>query len=180
MRQRRVFQIGADLLDDRVATVCLISGDGVQGAGGEERVEPEWGEEGSLPVGGILVQLGNAAHDQRAHDLVGLLLRGERGEGHIVDFRGGHPPARFFVPDRVRVFDRRPRGLIDRLHCPFDVGVHTCRDRYVRVGPDGSSHDGVGLERRIGPQQHLTCWVLDAQPGDGGEDVGNEFPRPAR
>ena len=123
VRQRGVLQIGVDLLDDRVATVCLISGDGVQGAGGEERVEPVRVEEGSLPVGGVLVQLGDAAHDKPAHDLVGFLLRGECGEGHFGDFRGGHPPACFFVPDRVGVFDRRPRRLIDRLDRAFDVGA---------------------------------------------------------
>lgn len=58
VRQRGVFQIGVDLLDDCVATVCLISGDGVQGAGGEERVEPVRVEEGSCPSAAFLFSSG--------------------------------------------------------------------------------------------------------------------------
>ena len=49
VRQRTVFEIGVDLLDDRVLPVGSISADGVWGAGGEERVEPARIEQGRLP-----------------------------------------------------------------------------------------------------------------------------------
>jgi hypothetical protein len=38
VRQRGVLQVGVDLLDDRVPAVGLVGGDGVEVAGGEERV----------------------------------------------------------------------------------------------------------------------------------------------
>ena len=40
VRQGGVLQVGVDLFDDRVAAVGLVGGHGVEGAGGEEGVEP--------------------------------------------------------------------------------------------------------------------------------------------
>ena len=40
MRQGGILLVCVDLFDDRVATVGGIGGDGVRGAGGEERMEP--------------------------------------------------------------------------------------------------------------------------------------------
>ncbi len=66
-----------DLLDDRVPPVSRIGGDSVQllrRDGGEERVEAPQVEQGALP-GCLLrggVNVGDAAYDEPADDLVGL------------------------------------------------------------------------------------------------------------
>ncbi len=50
MGQSRSFQIGMNLLDDRVLTVRRVGRDRVQRAGGEERVETPGVEQCCLPV----------------------------------------------------------------------------------------------------------------------------------
>jgi hypothetical protein len=64
-------------------TVSQVGGVG----GGEEGVEPPGAEQGALPGGLVLlgVEVGDAAHHQPARNLVGDLLGGERGEGHLGD-----------------------------------------------------------------------------------------------
>ena len=79
VRQGRVLQVGVDLFDDRVPAVGLVGGDGVQllgGDGGEEGVEAPHVEQGALPVRllALGVEVGDAAHDEPARDLVGWLL----------------------------------------------------------------------------------------------------------
>ena len=49
VRQGTVFEVGDDLLDDRVVPVGFVGAHCVQGAGGEERVEPARVEQGGLP-----------------------------------------------------------------------------------------------------------------------------------
>jgi hypothetical protein len=90
VRQRRVLEVGVDLLDDRVPTVGLARGDGVEdrGVGGdEEPVEPPGVEQGVLA--GCFVLLGVEVRDPADHEpaehVVGLLLRGERGERRFSD-----------------------------------------------------------------------------------------------
>ena len=58
VREGAVLQVGVDLLDDRVTAVGLVRGDGVQGAGGEERVEPVRVEQGRLPSSAFLFSSG--------------------------------------------------------------------------------------------------------------------------
>ncbi len=82
VRQRGALEVGVDLFDDRVPAVGLVGGDGVQHMGrdgGEERVEAPGVEQGVLPGRLLLVgvEVVDAAHDQPARDLVGLLLGGE-------------------------------------------------------------------------------------------------------
>ena len=80
VRQGRVFEVGVDLLDDRVAAVGLVGANGVQVAGGEERVETPGAEQGALAVVAAGVEVGDAAHHQPARDLLGGLSGAKRGE----------------------------------------------------------------------------------------------------
>src|SRR6478735_6022805 len=81
MGQGGVFEVGVDLLDDGVSTVGFVRGDGVQGAGGEERVEPPGVEQGGLPGNGFGVEVGDPADDEPAGDLLTVLPGLERNEG---------------------------------------------------------------------------------------------------
>ena len=85
MGQGGVFEVGVDLLDDRVAAVGLVGGDGVEVGGGEERVETPGVEQGGLPVTLVRVEVGDAAHHQSARDLLGGLAGAERGEPDLGD-----------------------------------------------------------------------------------------------
>jgi len=75
--QRGAFEVGVDLLDDRVVPVDLVGGDGVEAVGvgaGEERVGAPHVEQGSL-AGGLVpfsVGVGDPAHDEPARDSVRL------------------------------------------------------------------------------------------------------------
>lgn len=73
MRQRTVFEVGIDLLDDRMTSAGCVSGDGIKGAGGEERVEP-MGIEQSRLLSVFRVQLGDPTDNQTPRDLLALLL----------------------------------------------------------------------------------------------------------
>lgn len=53
--------------------VCLVRGDGVQVAGGEERMESVRVEQRWLSFGGFLIQFRDPAHDQAPHDAFGFL-----------------------------------------------------------------------------------------------------------
>src|SRR3954462_12817543 len=81
-------EVGVDVFDDRVPPVGLVRGDGVAGVGvggGEEGVEAPGVEQRLLAVALLRVQLRDAAHDQPAGDLLGLLLRDEGGERDLGD-----------------------------------------------------------------------------------------------
>ncbi len=93
MSQGGILEVGVDLLDDRVSAVGFVRGDGVQGAGREERVEPPRVEQGGLPGNGFGVEVRYPADDEAAQDLLTLLPRGERGEADLGDLGAGDPPS---------------------------------------------------------------------------------------
>src|SRR3982750_1690032 len=80
------------------------------------------------------VQLGDAADDEAAGDLLGLLLRDEGGEGNLGDLGLGDPGAGGLVVDRVGVLDRGPRVLGDAGDGAFDRRVHPHGDRDIGAG----------------------------------------------
>ena len=57
MGQRGVFEVGVDLLDDRVPAVGFVGGDSVEFGGGEEGVEAPGVEQGGLPIAGPVREL---------------------------------------------------------------------------------------------------------------------------
>ncbi len=180
MGQGGGFQVGVDVLDDRVTPVGLIRQDGVAftgGSRGDERVEAPGVEQRRLPVGLFRVQVGDTANDEAAGELVGRLLRGERREADLGDLGPGDPRLAGLVVDRVGVLDRRPRILGYRADGASDGRVHPHGDRHVRAGPPHRRDQGVGVERRIGPDQHVTA----RQPAatDQGERVADEAGRAA-
>src|SRR3954465_243455 len=70
-------QVGVHVLDNRVPPVGLVRGDRVEVigcGGGEEGVEAPHVEQRLLPGALLRVELGDAADDEPATDLVGLLL----------------------------------------------------------------------------------------------------------
>jgi hypothetical protein len=83
------------VLDDCVAAVGLVVGDGVGVGSGEERVEAPRVEQGGLPRVDALVQVGDAAHHQPARDLFGGLRGAERGEPDLGDLGAGDPSLAF-------------------------------------------------------------------------------------
>ncbi len=113
MRQGGVLEVGVDLFDDRVPAVGLVGGDGVQVAGGEERVETPGVEQGGLPVIAAVVEVGDATHHQPAANLLVGLLGAECGERDLGDLGTGDPSAGGLVVDRVGVFDGRPVIVTD-------------------------------------------------------------------
>src|SRR3954465_2316263 len=127
-------------------------------------------EQRLLPGALLGVELGDAAHDEPAADLLALLLRGERGEGDLGDLRLGDPGAGGLVEDRVGVLDRGPHGLGDAGDRAFDRGVHSDGDRHLGPGMARRGDQGVGVERRVRPQQHVPPGQLRA--ADQGEGVG--------
>src|SRR3546814_10357477 len=82
MGQGGGFQVGVNRLDDGVAAVGLVGGDGVEVCGGEEGVETPYVEQCGLPVGGG-VEVGDAAHHQPAWGLLADFLGAERGESDL-------------------------------------------------------------------------------------------------
>ena len=144
MCDRSVLQVGDDLLDDRVAAVCLLGLQHRQGAVGEHRVMPVDGEQRVLIR---RVDVRDAAHDQPGG---GLLVLGQRDKGREADL--GHlcvadPRLSGLVPDGVGVLDRGSRVRGD--------GVDCLADRWVEPGGDREAHfaaqhgvDDVGLEER--------------------------------
>ncbi len=87
MRERGGLQVGVNLLDDRVATVGVVGGHGIESLGWLV-VKKAWkapGVEQRRVAGrGFRVEVGEASHDQPSGHLVGFLLprrlcRGRRG-----------------------------------------------------------------------------------------------------
>ena len=155
MGQRGVLEIGVDLFDDGVAAVSLVGGDGIEVAGGEEGVEAPGVEQGALPGVVAGVEVGDAAHDQPARDLLGGLAGAERGESDLGDFSAGDPAPAGFVVDRVGVLDRGPGVGADVSDGSLDFGVQSHSDRHLCSAADRRGDRGVAVERRIGPQQRL-------------------------
>lgn len=84
MRQRAGLQIRIDLFNDRTLSMNLIGRDGVQVTGGEHRMKPAQIKQTRL-IDILFVQLRDAAHHQAAGNLLGLLLRAERGKRYLGD-----------------------------------------------------------------------------------------------
>src|SRR6185312_2378570 len=128
MGQGGVLEVGVNLLDDRVAAVGLVGGDGVGVGVGEERVEAPGVEQGLLAITGGGVEVGDAAHHQPAGDLLGGLAGAERGEGDLGDLSTRDPSAGVFVVDGVGVFDRSPGVVVDFGDGGLNVGVQAHGD----------------------------------------------------
>ena len=94
MCQRRRFHVGVQVFDDRMVAVGFVGIDGAQGTGGEERVEAEQVKEGAFTGGDGLIEFRDATHDEPPENLLALLLRPERGEGNLGDFRVARSTAR--------------------------------------------------------------------------------------
>src|SRR5665647_1558712 len=157
---------------DTVAAVGLVRGHGVQGAGGEGRVEPPGLEQGCLP--GVGVQVGDPAHDEPPGYLVGLLLRGERGEPDLGDLRGRDPHLAGVVEDCVRVLDGLPRVIGDGGDGRFHSRVQPDSDRDLRTGADRGTDPAVSVERRVRAQQDLGSSRAGAQFPDRGQRVRDQ------
>ena len=116
MRQRPVFQVGVDLLDDRVAAVGLLGLDQQQWAVGDHGVVAVEAEQllliraVSRAAGllGLRVEAFHAAHDQAAGDVVGLGSAGERGVVDLGDLCVADQALLLVVPDRVGIANRGP------------------------------------------------------------------------
>ena len=81
-------EVGEDLLDDRVAAMGPVRGDGVHdigGDGGVERMEPPDGKQRCLVGVGGRLEVGDAAYDQAAGDLLRCLGGCEGGERDLGD-----------------------------------------------------------------------------------------------
>ena len=179
VRQRGRFHVCVHVFDHRMLAVGFIRVDGALGAGGEERVEPEQVEQGALTGGDGFVQFRDAAHDQPPENLLAFLLRPERGEGDLGDFRDGDPLSGGFIQDGVGVFDRRPRGIRDRGDGHCHQGVHPGRDRYHRPGADRRLDDRTEVIGRVHSNQDHPRRRLAAEAFHGGQDIGDELARPA-
>src|SRR5665647_2163070 len=92
--------------------------------------------------------------DQPPGDLVGSLLRGERGERDLGDLGLGDPGPGGLVEDRVGVLDRGPGVVGDACDRAFDGRVHPHGDRDRRAGSHRCADQGVGVERRVRAHQH--------------------------
>src|SRR6476469_4465920 len=113
MSQGGVFEVGVEVVEDRVAAVGLVGADGVKGGGGGRRVEAPHVTQGGLPVAGGLVVVGDAAHHQAARDLLGGLSGAERCERNLGDLGPRDPLLGGFVVEGVGVFDGYPRVVTD-------------------------------------------------------------------
>lgn len=102
--QGRALETSVDLLDDRVPAVGLVRGDGVQGAGGEERVRPPSVDQGGLPRRYFGFEVGDAADHQATGDPVSLTPGRERGELDLGDL--WLPPSS--QSQSTKRFDRTP------------------------------------------------------------------------
>ena len=101
MRERPGFEVGVDLLDDRVSAVGLVRHHGVhvvRVGRGEERVVPPGVEQCRL-LRLCRVQVGDPADHQPSRDAFGFLAGAERGEVDLGDLGFGDQLACGFVTD---------------------------------------------------------------------------------
>jgi hypothetical protein len=154
--QRGVPEVAVDLFDDRVAAVGLVRDHGVGHArvgGGEERVEAPGVEEGVLSVFVARVEVGDPADHEPPGDLLGGLLRGERGEGNLGDLGAGNPCLGLFVVDGIGVLDGRPGIVTDRGDGGLDALVQADGDRDIGATTQDGVDDLGPLERGVGSHQ---------------------------
>ncbi len=135
MRQRGVFQVGVDLLDDRVPAVGFVRCDRVEDCrvgGGEERVEAPHVEQAVLTRSAVRLggQVRDSAYHQPAGYLFGLRACRERGKRNLSNLSLGDPAAGGLVEDGVGVLDRGPRLVGNRRDRVRDGLVHPDRDRH--------------------------------------------------
>ena len=162
-----------------MSAVDLVRGHGVQGAGGEEGVEPEHLEQAGLVGVGRGVQVRDSAHDQAAGDLLGCLLRGERDVGDLGDLGDRDPCPGLRVADRVRVLDRGPLICGDRGDRCLDTGVLADRDADRSTGLDRGQDHGAAVVGRVRADQHHAGRPIRAEPGDRGQGVCGDPGRAA-
>lgn len=156
------------LLDDRMPAVDPVGGNGVKvcGVGGGEKcVEPPHVEQLALSLVFLRSQVRDTADDQPAGDVVGFLLRGERGERKFGDFGDRDPPLRLFVEGGVGVFDRRAGIVGDGADRGSDHRVQSGGDRDVCAAADCRTDGGIPEECRIcahqGFRYRLRLSVID-------------------
>lgn len=103
VRQGAVFELGDDLLDDRVPAVGSVGADRVEGGVRDERVVPPGREQLALPGRGgrCGAQPLDASHDQPAGDLLGLRAGGERDELDLRDLPAAAQLTAAAVPSRT-------------------------------------------------------------------------------
>ena len=140
-----------------MVAVAFVGLDHAQRAVGDERVVAVGGEQFAL-LGSVRCQLlmvFDAAHDQPAVHVLALLPAGERGERHFGDLGIGDPALLGLLPDRLRVFDRSPRIVIDA----GDRGLHACRHpgRDGEPGPvaQGGTDEAPLVVGRVCPRHDL-------------------------
>ena len=159
VRQGGVLQVGVDLLDDRVAAVGLVRGDGVQDSGSVV-VKNAWNRHMSNRVSWpaalcfSALRSGIRRTTSRPGHLVGLLLRGERGERDLGDLGPGDPAAGWsrrrrrrctrWWSTRRRRWRRSPSLTLGSIRTVTDTSAPP-RER----GADRSA----AVERRVHPHQ---------------------------
>jgi hypothetical protein len=119
------------------------------------------------------VEVGDAAHDEPARDLVRALLRGERGERDFGDLGPGDPRAGGLVEDGVGVLDRCPRALFDAADGGLDRGSQAYGHGHVGAAGYDGPHGGPAEERRVHPDQDR---LMLAEQAAGGLDRVRDQP----
>ena len=138
------------------------------------------------------VQALDPAHDQPRGDVLASGSAGERGELDLGYLGIGDQPLLVFVPDRVRVADRRPPRLGNRRDRPPHRGIHPRSDREPGPMPHRRGGHVMVVVRGVGAQDHQTSSTrIDTGPRGGDQRVGDQasgtttgvaraFPQPGR
>jgi hypothetical protein len=172
VREGGVLQVGVDVLDDGVAAVGLVGGDGVQVGGGEECVEPPRLEQRRLSVASAGVQVGMRRTTRRPWTCsAGFLEENAVKPISATCALETHVPVVSIV-DRLGVADRGPVVVADRGDGPFDHGIHAHGHRDVRAGLDRGADQGAGVERRVRPHQDVSPGQVGA--ADRGQGVADQ------
>ena len=179
VRHCGVLQVGVDLLDDRVPTVGLVRGHGVEHlgvGGGEEGMEPPGVEERLLPVLGLRVEVGIRRTTNRPGTRSAFFWVAKAVKSiSATSAREIHLPVASSKTASVYSM-LLPRLVVDRGDRGLDLGVHAHGDRDICAGPDCGADQAAAIERRIGADQRLSI----RQRTGGLQRVGDQALRAAR
>jgi pimeloyl-ACP methyl ester carboxylesterase len=119
-----VDELSEDLLDDGVAAVVRFGLDASpNGAGGERGVIAPHVEQRTMGVHAGLVQVGNAAHDQTAGDLI-LIIHGD--DDQIVPIGASAMKSSKIVKGaELKVYPGAPHGLTSTMKDTFQTDLLT-------------------------------------------------------